>query len=103
MATSFRRGQAFIEMAAGMLVLALVLAALFAFTDCIITALDSQRAMRAEAGGSALLSTGQPGSYSSVSSTATVEIEPVAAEYFFGSDTFEISESVHIPRTLIVR
>ena len=103
MAIKFRRGQAFIELAAGMLVLALVMAALFAFAECIINSLDTQRTLRAEAGQSALLSAGPTGSFSSSSATATVQIQPFAAEYIFGSDTFEISESIHIPQTAIVQ
>ena len=53
---SFRRGQAFMEMALGMFAFALVLAALFGCADYILCSLEMQRTLRAEAGRSALVS-----------------------------------------------
>ncbi len=103
MATRLRRGQAFIELAMGMFVLALVLAALFSFADVIIGSLDTQRDLRSEAGRDALLGSGADGDFASASAKGEVEIEPFAARYLFGSRTVEIGESVHIPKTGIVR
>lgn len=97
MATSFRarRGQAFMELAVGMLALALVLAALFSFTSIILGSLDMQRGMRAKAGRAAM--SGHGSSYASVIEHDRVEVEPMAAEYIFGSSEVEVREEVHIP------
>lgn len=97
MGTEFRRGQALIEMAMGMFALALVLASLFGFIAYIVTSLDMHRDLRADAGRAALNSVGMGESYSSKISKDTVEIEPFAAEYVFGSQEIEVKEEVHLP------
>lgn len=94
---SFRRGQAFMEMALGMFAFALVLAALFGCADYILCSLEMQRTLRAEAGRSALVSSGGEGALSTASAHETVEVEPLAAEYVFGSEEVEVREEVHIP------
>lgn len=97
MATSFRarRGQAFMELAVGMLALALVFAAVFGFMGVIVRSLDMQRGMRAKAGRAAMDAHG--GSYASVVEHDKVEVEPFAAEYVFGTQEIEVREEVHIP------
>ena len=93
----FRSGQAFMELALGMLALALVLASLFAFTSYILSSLAMQRDLRADAGRGALNAAGGDESYSSKTARDTVEVEPLAATYIFGSSEVEIKEEVHIP------
>ena len=90
-------GQAFMELALGMLALALVLSALFGFTAYILSSLRMQRDIRAEAGRGALNSGGGEESYSSKIADDTVEVEPLAATYIFGSSEVEVKEEVHIP------
>ena len=90
-------GQAFVELALGMLALALVLSALFGFTAYILSTLSMQRSIRAEAGRGALNSGGGEESYSSKIADDTVEVEPLAATYIFGSSEVEVKEEVHIP------
>ncbi|MBQ1568729.1 MAG: hypothetical protein IIZ70_02390 [Kiritimatiellae bacterium] len=94
-----RRGQALVELAIGMFVVALVLSGLLAFGKYIVESLDEQRTMRADAGQGALGSVGGDGSYSSASRHASVTVSPLAAEYIFGSTTVEVKEEVHIPVT----
>ena len=90
-------GQAFVELALGMLALALVLSALFGFTAYILSSLKMQRHLRADAGRGALNSGGGEESYSSKIADDTVEVEPLAATYIFGSSEVEVKEEVHIP------
>ena len=97
MATRLRNGQAFVELAIGMLALALVLAAFFGFADCILRSLDQQRRLRAEAGRSAMGSIGGDGAFVRAVDAETVEVEPLAAEYVFGSRSVQVEESVHLP------
>ena len=85
------------ELALGMLALALVLSALFGFTAYILSSLKMQRDIRAEAGRGALNSGGGEESYSSKIADDTVEVEPLAATYIFGSSEVEVKEEVHIP------
>ena len=92
-----RRGQAFVELALGMLALALVLSALFGFTAYILSSLKMQRHLRADAGRGALNAGGGEESYSSKIADDTVEVEPLAATYIFGSSEVEVKEEVHIP------
>ena len=92
-----RKGQAFIELAAGMLILSLVLSALFAFAEYITRSLAVQRDLRKEAGKNALTSLGGFSQYSRASDTDTLELERYAARYIFGAETVEIKESVAIP------
>ena len=90
-------GQAFMELALGMLALALVLSALFGFTAYILSSLKMQRDIRADAGRGALNSGGGEESSSSKVADDTVEVEPLAATYIFGSSEVEVKEEVHIP------
>lgn len=92
-----RSGQAFMELALGMLALALVMAALFGFSMYIFSSLDIHRELRAEAGLGALNSGGGEESYSSKTAGDTVQVEPLAADYIFGSREVEVHEEVHIP------
>lgn len=98
-AMATRRGQAMMELAVGMLALALVASALFAFGDYIIASLDMHRHLRADAGKGALNGFGD--GYSSKSDSDTVEVEKLASQYVFGSEEVEISESVSIPNMII--
>ena len=90
-------GQAFMEMALGMLALALVLASLFGFTSYILSSLEMQRDLRADAGRGALEAGGGDESYSSKTAHDVVEVERFAADYVFGSSEVEVQEEVHIP------
>ena len=90
-------GQAFMEMALGMLALALVLASLFGFTSYILSSLEMQRDLRADAGRGALEAGGGDESYSSKTAHDGVEVEQFAADYVFGSSEVEVQEEVHIP------
>jgi hypothetical protein len=85
------------ELALGMFALALVLASLFGFTAYILGSLEMQRDLRADAGRGALNSGGGDEAYSSKTAHDTVEVEPLAATYIFGSSEVEIKEEVHIP------
>ena len=97
MATSLRRGQAFVEMALGMFALALVLSSLFGFTSFILRSLEMQRDLRADAGRHALNAPGGDEAYTTRTDSDTVEVEPFAATYVFGSTEVTVSEEVHIP------
>ena len=90
-------GQAFMEMSLGMLALALVLASLFGFTSYILSSLEMQRDLRADAGRGALEAGGGDESYSSKTAHDVVEVEQFAADYVFGSSEVEVQEEVHIP------
>ena len=90
-------GQAFMEMALGMLALALVLASLFGVTSYILSSLEMQRDLRADAGRGALEAGGGDESYSSKTAHDVVEVEQFAADYVFGSSEVEVQEEVHIP------
>jgi hypothetical protein len=96
MAIKFRSAQAFMELALGMLALALVLSALFSFTHYIMSSLDMHRSLRGEAGTAAMNSVGE-GSYSTAADSEKVVIERFAAEYIFGDDQMKISERVSMP------
>ena len=92
-----RRGQAFMELAMGMLALALVLAATFGFLEYILKSLEMQRTLRAKAGRSAMTSSGSDGTFVTAKDTDTVTVEPMAAEYVFGSQEVDVHEEVHLP------
>ncbi len=96
MATS-RRGQAFIELALGMFALALTFAALFGFAAYIIAALNMGRDLRAEAGAEAKATVGGDGAFAGAADAETVELEPMAAEYVFGSEEVAVKEAVYLP------
>jgi hypothetical protein len=97
MATRFRPGQAFVELAMGMLALALVLAAALGFIEYILGSLEMQRTLRAKAGVGAMTATGGDGTFVTAQESGVVTVEPMAAEYIFGSEEVEIKESVHMP------
>lgn len=97
MGIRLRRAQAMVELAVGMLALALVVAALIGFTTYILGSLEMQRSLRAEAGRSALNAPGGDDVFSSKSDRDTVEVEPLAAEYIFGETQVPVKEEVHIP------
>lgn len=92
-----KRGQALVELAIGMFVVSLVVAALLAFTTYIIRSLNEQRTLRAEAGRSALGGTGGDGAYASASCHVAIDVSPMASEHIFGSRQVEVSEEVHMP------
>ncbi len=91
------RGQALIELAAGLFVAALVLSSVFAFASYIIASMDAQRRVRADAGRAALGSSGSAGSYSSSTRGTTVTVPPLAGERIFGGTSVSVKEEVHIP------
>ncbi len=95
--TRLRRGQAFMELAVGMFALALVLAATFAFIEYILSSLEIQRSLRAQAGRAALTTSGGDQTYVSAVDSDTVTVEPFAAEYIFGSTEVPVKEAVHLP------
>lgn len=97
----FRSAQAIIELALGLFCLSLVLAALFAFLNYIVSSMNISRDLRAKAGRSALTSMGGGESYSSSSKSDTIKVSPMAAEYIFGSSDINIKEEVHIPNMKI--
>ncbi len=97
MATSARKGQAMVELAAGMFALALVLAALLTFSRYILSSLEEQRRLRADAGIAAMNSSGMDESYSSAHSSLEVPVEPLAADWMLPEETLKVDESVHIP------
>ncbi len=92
-----RRGQAFMELAVGMLTLALVLAATFGFLEYILSSLEIQRSLRAQAGRTALTAGGGDGTFVTATDSATVTLEPLAADYIFGSEEVSVKEDVHLP------
>ena len=95
MGTKLRSGQALVELAIGMVVVALVLAGVFGFTKYIVSSLNAFRTLRSDAGRSALTSHGGDGSYSS--SSVSITVSPMAADYIFGSTSVNVKEEVHIP------
>ena len=97
MATKVRRGQAFVELAIGMFALALTFAALIGYATYIVGALDMGRRLRAEAGTDAMGSVGGDGAFAHATDAGAIEMEPMAAEYIFGSEEVEVKEEVHLP------
>lgn len=92
-----RKGQAFMEMAVGMLATALVIATLFGCTYIILDSMNMQRSLRAKAGRAAMTSVGGDESYASVEDHETIAVETFSAEYLFGSKEVEVREEVHMP------
>ena len=95
-----RRGQAMYEMAIGMFLLVLMAGAVFAFGEIMLTSLEQQDRIREEAGRKALDSYAPPDvrvRFSSSHGNDTVEVEPIAAEYFFNSQDIKVQNEVHIP------
>ena len=91
----FRRAQAFVELSLGMFALALVFSALAAFALFIVKSLSLQSKARSDAGRSALVGYGQGGADSV--KTDAVELDPVAAEYLFGSNNATVKEKAYLP------
>lgn len=91
-----RAGQALMELAFGLLAVALVLSALFGLVRYVAKSLDRTRSMRVQAGRSALDAT-SPHGYSTSAVRDSVEVEPFAAEYIFGKRTLKIHEEVALP------
>ena len=85
-----------IELAIGMLALALVTAALLAFAHYIATSLDQQREVRAAAGRPALNAFGDR-TYSSARRHEQIEVPALAAGQVFGRSEVEVSEEAHLP------
>ena len=95
--TRTRPGQAFMEMAVGMFATALVIATLFGCTYIILDSMHMQRRLRAQAGRSAMMTTGGDEAYASASDHETITVETFSAEYLFGSREVEVREEVHMP------
>ena len=89
-----RRGQAFIELALGMLALSLVLASRFSFAAYISGAMKLQQETRASAGRKAMHSNAL-----NVTETRSdsIEVEEFAAEWIFKKDKIEMKEKVVMP------
>ena len=85
------------ELAVGMLAVAIVFSALFGFLEYIVNSLDAQRTLRANAGTAAMNSGGLDGAFSTSQVDGTVKVEPFAAEYVFGTEEFKIKERVAMP------
>lgn len=85
-----KRGQAMIEMAAGMLALALVVSALCVFAVYIARSLRAQNTLRTGDGGEN-------------SKSDSVEVGDFAAKYFAGAEALHIRERVKLPERTIVR
>ena len=91
-------GQAFVEMALGLFAFALALSAVFAFLHCTVRSLDILRTLRARAGTLASASSAVDDSaLLPVTDSATVEVEPMAAEYFFGKERIVMRETAAFP------
>lgn len=84
---ALRRGQALMELAVGMLALALVVSALCGFAVYIVKSLEAQNSLRSStAGGTA---------------HESVEVGDYAAKYLFGTTELKINEkAVMPPRTI---
>ena len=87
------RGQALVELAIGMVAVALVLSALFSFAKCILAALDIQRDIRADAGKEAFSSS----SGGSKSETRTVALSGPAEREIFRGGAAKLKDSVYLP------
>ena len=96
-----RPGQALMELAVGMLALALVLSALFSFAAYVVSSLEMQRSLRAEAGRKAMNAAGQ--GFATAKDSDTVELEQFAADYLFGENELKIEEEVQMPNMGVVR
>lgn len=104
MVTRAKRGQAFIEMAIGMFVLALVLTTIFAYVDVIVKYLAIQRDLRKTAGKSALVSAmGQGLHFKYSKAEDDVPIDAYPARYVFGTDSAHVKDSAAMPTMPIVR
>ena len=86
MVTSLRRGQALVEVAVGMLALALVVSTLCGFALYITKSLEIQNKLRVG---------GKRGE--------TVDVSGPMATYLFGAEQLKASEKLSWPSTVIVR
>lgn len=82
-----RRGQALMELAIGMLALALVVAALTDFAVYISRSLKMQNSLRVGAS----------------SQRDEIEVSDLAAKYIFGASSIPIREKVEMPSTTIAK
>ena len=85
-----RRGQAMMELAAGMFALALVVSALCGFATYIAKSLRVQNELRRNGG-------------RTNSGSDSVEVGEFASRYVFGSETLRIEERVEMPEKAILR
>lgn len=86
MAIRARRGQALLELAAGLFALALVVSALTGFAVYFVKSLRAQNALRVKA----------------PHATESVDVSPFAARYLFGSVRLTVDEKVDMPSTTIL-
>ena len=82
-----RRGQALVELACGMIALALVVSALCTFAVFIVRGLKAQNSLARPSDEKAF----------------TVETGPFAAEHIFGTEKFRKSERVKMPPPTLLR
>ena len=87
MATRMRRGQALMELTAGLFALALVTSALCGFAVYIAKSLKMQNSLRVGAS----------------SQWASVEVSAFASKYVFGSDSRLMHEKVDMPQRTILK
>lgn len=81
-----KRGQALMELVAGLFALALVLSALCGFAVYIVKSLKMQNSLRVGAS----------------SQHDEVQVGEFAAKYVFGTDKLKLHEKVEMPQTTIV-
>ena len=86
-----KRGQALMELAAGMFAVALVVSALCGYAVYISKSLKAQNSLR---GGSTAASN---------SKSDTVDVGEFASEHLFGKTKLEIHEEVVMPQTTILK
>ena len=82
-----RRGQAMIELAAGMFALALVVSALCLFAVYIVKSLEVQNSLRS----------------SSPQNNKPVKVEDFAVRHFTGRDTLKMDEHAVMPPTEVLK
>ena len=82
-----RRGQALMELAVGMLALALVVSALCTFTIYIVRSLEVQNSLRS----------------SSQKMNKPVKVEDFAVRHFIGKDTIKMDERAVMPPLEVVK
>ena len=87
MATRMKRGQALMELTAGLFALALVTSALCGFAVYIAKSLKMQNSLRVGAS----------------SQRASVEVSAFVSKYVFGFDTLLIHEKVDMPQRTILK
>ena len=83
MAIEARRGQAMVELAAGMFALALVVSALCWFSIYIVKSLRMQNSLR----------------LGNSSQSDTIKFDNFASKYVFGTEALKIKEGVAMPST----